>query len=374
MIPPDAVVRLLSDFILLDRRLEEHPGVAVRLFARDNSRTTFIAANRVEVSKEKLHLPAAGAIAAEWTKYHQKPSTSGLFRIWIGSDLLGYMEIRCRTPQMRERAQGAGGLLGTAISAAYGYNNGGSLGADFARRLGMALRCARNELKLTVEGVSRVGGFQSRALLQWENGIAPNNVAMMFRWLKALGLLADENNTIVTSIDVTNRFLEIIRNDPAALRNLSPEQFERFVAERIEKMGFDVTLTGSTNHKDGGIDLIAVPQKRTVASFLLAGQIKHHRGLQKTGRDAVDRLLAWKSNPFHLGLLVTNSGFTADAKWVAEQTQNRSFLRLRDLDALRNWVAGIFTTEEDWREIPEEIKLAPGVVVRVPRPRVSDSI
>ena len=99
--------------------------------------------------------------------------------------------------------------------------------------------------------------------------------------------------------------------------------------------------------------------------------MKHHRGDQKTGRDAVDRLLAWKDSYFGVGLLVTNTSFTHDAVWTAQQERNARFLRLRDFPDLKRWLEGRFGEEEDWREIPDRIELAPGVVIEVPRPRIT---
>ena len=37
---------------------------------------------------------------------------------------------------------------------------------------------------------------------------------------------------------------------------------------------------------------------------------------------------------------------------------------------LKRWREGRFGEEEDWREIPDQIELAPGVVIEIPRPRI----
>ena len=114
-------------------------------------------------------------------------------------------------------------------------------------------------------------------------------------------------------------------------------------------MGYDVTAhRGRTNRgRDGGIDLIAVPKIRTVGSFLMAAQVKHHRGDSATGRSDVDRLLAWKDSPFRVGLMVTNASFTRDARWLADQASNKAFLRLRDFEDLKRWLRGQFTADFD---------------------------
>ena len=60
-----------------------------------------------------------------------------------------------------------------------------------------------------------------------------------------------------------------------------------------------------------------------------------------------------------------------DAIWTAQQERNARFLRLRDFTDLKRWLEGRFGEEEDWREIPDRIELAPGVVIEVPRPRIT---
>jgi hypothetical protein len=152
---------------------------------------------------------------------------------------------------------------------------------------------------------------------------------------------------------------------------LSPDKFEQFVAERLDRAGFNVKLTGLTNRKDGGIDLIAVPKAASVGSIVIAAQMKHHQATRKTGRDAVDRLLAWKDSPFGVGLLVTNTSFTKDAIWTAQQERNARFLKLRDFTDLKRWLEDQFSEDAEWREIPTRVELAPGCVIEVPRPGAS---
>lgn len=175
----------------------------------------------------------------------------------------------------------------------------------------------------------------------------------------------EEQSVLVTFASISESFLQLLRNQPALLRELTPGRFEDLVLERLERQGFKVEKTGNVNAKDGGIDLIAVPKVRTVGSTLLAVQVKHHRGEQKTGRPAVDRLLAWRGSPFSLGLVVTNTEFTTDARWVADHGTNPYFIRLRDEEDLKRWIADDFSHEG--RELPQQVELAPGVVVTVPR-------
>lgn len=165
---------------------------------------------------------------------------------------------------------------------------------------------------------------------------------------------------------VTEELLRALRDDPDLLLRITPEVFERLVANRFEQMGFSVQLTGNTNTKDGGIDFVATPQSTGEFKFLIAGQVKHHGSRdRKTRVNAVDRLLAWKSKEarFHLGCLVTNTDFTRDARAAADQDAGQ-FVRLRNGEDVTRWLNDDFIP--DLKEVPTEIALAPGVRLQLP--------
>ena len=210
-----------------------------------------------------------------------------------------------------------------------------------------------------------IGGFSMR-----EGGSELPAVDVVYRWCHALGLVCPAKTNLVRVVEFSPELLRFLQEDPTRLRSLTPEQFERFVAERLDRMGYNVKLTGETNRKDGGIDLTAVPRLARVGSVVIAGQMKHHSGGQTTGRDAVDRLLAWKDSYFGVGLLVTNTSFTRDAVWAAQQERNARFLRLRDFTDLKRWLQDQYGSEQDWREIPDRIELGPGVLIEIPKPKI----
>jgi len=239
-----------------------------------------------------------------------------------------------------------------------------------SQALGHALAEVRCENRLTQQQLAETLSQSRVTISRWEAGSQPPSLGVLLKWCRSLGVLSAKRNAIVAVADVLPQLLKLLKQDPTRISQISPEQFEWLVADRLDRMGFDVQLTGATRRKDGGIDLIAVPKVRTAASFLLAAQVKHHLGRQKTGREAVDRILAWKDSDFRLALLVTNTEFTEDAKWVAALSGNRAFLRLRDFEDLRRWLEDNFTYEGDWREIPQYITLAPGITVEIPKPRL----
>lgn len=161
--------------------------------------------------------------------------------------------------------------------------------------------------------------------------------------------------------DVTPQIVKQIIEDPSELLYLPPDKFEDLIYERLYKMGFLVQRVGSgTYSKDGGIDIVAVPENATFP-FLLAVQVKHHRTFErKTGsRDVRDLLDVLNNSPFHAGLLVTNTTFTPDALWLAGQREE--LIRLRDFDDVSRWLIDGFLHKYDWRELPSKIEICPGV-------------
>lgn len=169
-------------------------------------------------------------------------------------------------------------------------------------------------------------------------------------------------------VDVFPHILDMLRKDYSYIHQLNPDQFELLICDRLSNMGFEVERVGSIYSPDGGVDIVAWPSKPTPFPYLLATQVKHHkRPTKKTGPSAVKDLQAVVANqPFQAGLLVTNTGFTPNARWFA--TNRSHIIRLRDMHDLKRWVSDNFTDEAEWREIPSEIELSPGITLKLPRP------
>jgi len=204
-----------------------------------------------------------------------------------------------------------------------------------------------------------------------EEGAVHPHKRVLYKWCVAVGVICRAQKPLVRVVSLSPYLLELLKKSPEELRNLSAEQFENFVAERLQSMGYDVTFTGAIHSRDGGIDLLAA-RRAGLGSYLIGAQIKHHHNTAtKTSRDSVDRLLSWRNSSFKFGLLVTNTAFTRDAMWVAGLEVNRPFLRLRDFFDLKRWLEDRFNDPMEFREFPDEIELAPGVRIKVPRPRFS---
>lgn len=166
-------------------------------------------------------------------------------------------------------------------------------------------------------------------------------------------------------VRIDEALLHRLAQNPTGIHGLSPAEFEEFVCDRLVAMGFEPRRVGSTNRKDGGVDIVFWPRGSVSFPFLGAAQVKHHRVPRthegpSTVRDFAGTL---HGHPFNAGLIVTNTSFTPDAKWFA--SQHAKLVRLRDFDDIRRWIAGSFAHEAEWREIPKSIELCPGVVVKI---------
>jgi hypothetical protein len=171
----------------------------------------------------------------------------------------------------------------------------------------------------------------------------------------------------VEILEFSEHLLSGLREDPAGIYKLTDEQFECLVCDRLKAMGMGAERVGSVYSSDGGIDIVAWPDSPVAFPFLLAVQAKYHRDKsRKTGPAAVLELQSVIRNlPFQAGMLVTNTTFTPNAKWVAS---NRPHLvRLRDHADLRRWIMGNFLDDTEWREIPQFVEYAPGKKLLIPR-------
>jgi transcriptional regulator with XRE-family HTH domain len=372
---------LLNDFVVLDCRLANHPIVKAAVYTRTSGGGLQLVAHTPGYALDYQELVIASSDLRS-PRLAQKLTLRPIPPPWMliplpdvgGRDfhdsagILAVDLVRAHEVGIREQSilSQSTGLLSALIAFA-NFSSDYVRATPLASELGKSLKNARVALSWSQEELARRLECNRITLSQWESGRQVPSRKALYSWCNMLGLVSKNKGAFVRVIDVTPELLQLLKEDPRRLAQLTPDRFEQFIAERLDRVGFDVTLTGRTTRKDGGIDLIAVPKVRTVGSFLLAGQVKHHSDVGKVSRGEVDRLLAWKDSPFRVGLLVTNTTFTSDARWVAELPSNRHFLRLRDFDDLKRWIEDNFSSTEDWHEIPDEIELAPGVVISVPK-------
>lgn len=139
-------------------------------------------------------------------------------------------------------------------------------------------------------------------------------------------------------------------------------------------MGYEATRVRHTFGRDGGLDILFWPARPCPIPFLGAVQVKHHRAhSRKTGPGPVREMAGIRSShPLQIGMVVTNTSFTADARWFADHQP--AIIRLRDMIDLKRWIASNFTDEAEWREMPVMIELAPGVTIDLSKQRGSSHV
>jgi hypothetical protein len=169
--------------------------------------------------------------------------------------------------------------------------------------------------------------------------------------------------TRIEVVDVTEPLLRQLLWNYDEIYDLSPESFEDLVQGRICAMGYVAKRVGHTFGRDGGIDILFWPAPPCPVPFLGAVQAKHHRVRhRKTGPGPLREMAGiMSSRPIHIGMIVTNTSFTADAQWFA--AHQPAIIRLRDMRDLKRWIASDFTDEAEWREMPVVLELSAGISI-----------
>jgi hypothetical protein len=240
---------------------------------------------------------------------------------------------------------------------------------DVMTRLAVGLSAIRASLGLSIGVLSLRSSVAAGRLQELEAASSSPRWSEVLAWCTALGVVASSDRPLVQLIDVfTPQVLELLRASPHEMARLSPHAFELLVADRFDRMGYSVTVTGATNRKDGGIDIIATQRDPALGHFLVAVQVKHRRAKGPVRNDVIDRVLSLKNREFRFGVVVTNTTFTDDARWIAMQGDNRWFVRLRDFEDVKSWLEEKFSGDRDYASLPSQIEIARGVTVTLPKP------
>ena len=124
-----------------------------------------------------------------------------------------------------------------------------------------------------------------------------------------------------------------LERDPNAIHKLTPRQFEEFIAELMEKNGYDVTLTQAT--RDNGVDIYAV-KTDGFGKFLTVVDCKKYREDRKIGIGVVREMIGTLQieNASH-AMLATTSSFSSVARNFEQERQFA--ISLRDHSDILQW-------------------------------------
>ncbi len=154
--------------------------------------------------------------------------------------------------------------------------------------------------------------------------------------VEAYELGEEEKSALITVDNLPLRLIAKIMRSPSEVKNLTPRQFEEFVAETLSQLGFtDVILTPRSG--DGGKDVIASHQINGIPlSFYF--ECKKYADGNKVQLDTLRALLgtmAHDARRVNKGVLVTTSTFTKGSR---EFILAESRLDGKDYDGILGWI------------------------------------
>lgn len=216
----------------------------------------------------------------------------------------------------------------------------------------------------------RVEGVQFRPVVVVNGQSRDDGATRSYRFsdlLAAAKRTATGSGNRIEIISVTDDLLQFLQLHEGNIYKLRPDHFEVLICDRLTAAGFQVSKVGHTFAPDGGIDLIACPRFPVPFPYILAVQAKHHRqALTKTGAGDVQQFAgAIARREIQAGALITNTSFTPDARWLAENASK--LLMLRDFRDIQRWLRGNFVDLAERRDLPSEIELGRNIVVKVPK-------
>jgi transcriptional regulator with XRE-family HTH domain len=264
---PKGLQKLLANFVFRDCRIESHPKVLsshvyfgsgeshLDLVARVSKNAIPFGDHRIDADRgvtgyawRKKQVVLMSEISQPDPLVYKADFLTGAnvqsflaVPIGDGSDVIGVLNmLSAEKGFFKPRDTGRLQLFGALIAFIHAQGQKRIANTEAANRLGRALSGVRAELGLTQDELAYRGGFSRIALSQWERGRWPPSMGPIFRWCAALGLVAEEDEPQVSFLDVTPQLIVLLRDNPNELRNLSPERFEDVIAERIDRMGYDV--------------------------------------------------------------------------------------------------------------------------------------
>lgn len=156
---------------------------------------------------------------------------------------------------------------------------------------------------------------------------------------RPLGRGTREEIKIISDISfVSDDLLAKAHANPTLLHEISPRRFEEFVADLLDRLGYEVTLTPAS--KDGGKDIYAA-RKDHLGSFLYIVECKKYSPDHRVGVGLVRELNGVvQAERATAGILATTSFFTKGAKEFQERLSHQ--ISLKDYLGLQEWIRNAF--------------------------------
>ena len=280
------LLNIMQSFVFADCRLGSHPKVRASLYWIKDGRPMLFGRTQATKGNPQFSQQPDHDVMFSLTQggygtaaYYEQDSQKAFYWIILpisAGNNNGVLALESlSTDLVDERNLGVAQLLASLVGYIRCYDESRpNTITPISVSLGTAMAQARKEMGLSQALLASKIGTSRIAISRWERGAQPPSLGPLFKWCEDLDLFSSEAPTIVKVSEITPWLLDILRENPSNLSQLSPEAFEHFIADRLDNMGFHVHLTGATRQRDGGIDLIAVPKVPSASAFLLAGQVK----------------------------------------------------------------------------------------------------
>lgn len=153
---------------------------------------------------------------------------------------------------------------------------------------------------------------------------------------------SSEERQIVIDVSLANEdLLRKVYAEPKLLYEITPRRFEEFIAEILDRLGYEVTLTPASN--DGGKDIYAA-KKDDLGSFLYVVECKRYAPDNHVGVGLIRQLNGVvQAERATAGILATTSFFTRGAK--EEQARLSNQISLKDYLGIQEWLHKVFNRE-----------------------------
>lgn len=134
-------------------------------------------------------------------------------------------------------------------------------------------------------------------------------------------IITAESPTI-TILPANDKIFAYLAEHPEEIyRNLSPREFEEFMARLYNKLGYNVELTQTT--RDGGKDII-LRKPDVLGNMIYYVECKRYKEKNKVGLDVVQRLTGIvETDKVNGGIIATTSYLSPSAeRWIIENRYN----------------------------------------------------
>ena len=217
-----------------------------------------------------------------------------------------------------------------------------------ARRLGAFPSSDIEHDLFTALGGNPLFATLSAELLE-SSGLAPRDLLRRLHKFTYTGLLgADgkpltpgsetEKQIVVDICSAGDDLLKKVHSNPKLLYELSSRRFEEFVAEVLDRLGYQITLTPAS--KDGGKDIYAA-RKDHLGSFLYVVECKKYALDNPVGVGLIRELNGVvQAERATAGILATTSFFTKGAKEFQARLSHQ--IGLKDYVGIQEWLDSIF--------------------------------